>query len=552
MRYGPAVSRRPLDDEALREAVRSPGYRPARADLPALFERFDQSDDRLAEAAERALARLGMEAAEAALARFDGSEPPARARLVRLVARVSQGKIGADERRPLIDFLVHTLADSDAKARRHAIQAIGKLGDAELEAPLLARFVAGPEEDLPERRALVTALGKVGGAAALDALDEAGTDDKELGRILDEARLRLRRTLGRKDEAGRGEIDLHASAAAPLRVLLHAREGLASLVAKELGSSFSPRCLDDATVEAKLGGELGALYRARTALRFGFPLPVTRTGDPGEALVAALTSDAALDIFRSFTKGPYRYRIEWASAGRRRGLTYRVAEAVAAKRPELLNDPTESLWEVVVDETRGLGITLWPRGLDDPRFRYRRAHVPASSHPTIAAALALIGEAREDDVVWDPFVGGGTELVERARLGPYRRMIVTDLDPQALEQARINLEAAGLEGVALEVADARRFQPRERPTLILTNPPMGRRVLDKTKTGPLYDAFLGHVASILRPGGRLVWISPRPRDTLRRAEAVGLTSTLRRKVDMGGFYAEIQRFESVARNQLRP
>jgi precorrin-6B methylase 2 len=556
------MSRPPLDDARLLEAVRSAGYRPGRADIEPLFERLGRKagdgrpirTEAVVEAAERALARLGLEAAEAAMARFDASEPPARARLVRLVGRIALER--PSEGRGAIDaFLLARLDDGDPKARRAAIVALGKLDVPGAEAPLLARFVASSPPPPPELRALAAALGRLGGPAALAALDRARTEDRELDRILDEARLRLRRTLGRREPEGLGAIDPRAKAPGPLRVLLHARAGLARLVAEELGPAFAPRVLDDATVEATLRGELHELHRARTALRFGFPLPSAPADDPGEALVSALTSDAALAVLRAFTRGPLRYRIEWASAGRRRGLTYRVARATADARPELVNDPRESLWEAVVDEPRGpraeggaraarpIRIELWPRGLDDPRFAYRKAHVPASSHPTIAAALARVGEAREDDVVWDPFVGAGTELVERAKLGPYRSMLGTDLDPEALERARLNLDAAGLSGVELRRGDARELPLGARPTLILTNPPMGRRVLDKTKTGPLYDAFLARAASVLAPGGRLVWISPRPSDTARRAAAVGLRCALRQKVDMGGFFAELQRFE---------
>jgi len=75
----------------------------------------------------------------------------------------------------------------------------------------------------------------------------------------------------------------------------------------------------------------------------------------------------------------------------------------------------------------------------DERFAYRTETVAASSHPTIAAALVRLVPPREDDVVWDPFVGSALELIERARLGPYRALHGTDVDEGALEAARANL-----------------------------------------------------------------------------------------------------------------
>ena len=188
-----------------------------------------------------------------------------------------------------------------------------------------------------------------------------------------------------------------------------------------------------------------------------------------------------------------------------------------------------------------VAVELWPRGLADTRFAYRRAHVPASSHPTLAAALARVAGARPDDVVWDPFAGAGSELVERARIGPFKRLYGTDADPGALALARQNLEAAGV-SAELAVGDGRTFTPPETPTLIITNPPMGRRVLDRHATGALYRDFLQHAAQLLQPGGRLVWISPRGDETLAIAEPLGLRCTLRQRVDMAGFWGELQSF----------
>ena len=83
---------------------------------------------------------------------------------------------------------------------------------------------------------------------------------------------------------------------------------------------------------------------------------------------------------------------------------------------------------------------------------------------------------RVDDVVWDPFVGAGAELVERALLGRYDEMIGTDTDADALAAAKANLKAAKVARVQLTRSDARKFLPRKPVTLVLTNPPMGRRV----------------------------------------------------------------------------
>jgi tRNA G10 N-methylase Trm11 len=172
--------------------------------------------------------------------------------------------------------------------------------------------------------------------------------------------------------------------------------------------------------------------------------------------------------------------------------------------------------------------------------------VAASSHPTLAAALARLGGVRADDVVWDPFVGAGTELIERALLGPYARLLGSDSDARALARAEENLRSAAVARWELFAADARYGQPEERPTLVLTNPPMGRRVLSGAQLSGLYGDFLARAAQILAPGGRLVWISARGGETAACALRLGLTVGLRRRVDMGGFWGELQVLEKPA------
>ncbi len=594
------------DDEAshsvaeLLRALGGKGYQPARHEIEPLLALVVDGEREQAEAASRALARLGRAATAAAMARLTAPSATAhaRSRLVRLLGRLAHKTRDAQ----LVELLLARVGDGDEKTARHAALALGKLSALELapakaakgkandreavansaaasaadeavepavaesvdanaaavpsedaaarsfaaraEAVLLARWASAPPS---LRRALAEALGKVGGAAALTLLDGAIADsaEPELRRVVDEARLKLRRT---RERLSPGTILADRAPTTPTAVRVHCRHGLARMCAEEL-AALGARVADDSTVTLTLKAKLTALWTARTMLRFGFPLPTPPVAKGakledetlGNAVVSALTSKEAQAIFARFTDGPVRYRVEWADAGHRRALTFRVAAAVAAKRPQLVNDPTASLWEAVVVEKPRVAVEIWPRGLTDPRFAYRRAYVPASSHPTLAAALARVGGARADDVVWDPFVGAATELVERSLLGPSRALYGTDADEAALARARENLAAAGV-AAELTLADARSFRPPLPPTLIVTNPPLGRRVLDRHTTGALYREFLTHAVTVLAPRGRIVWISPRGDETVAYAAELGLRPTLRQRVDMGGFWAEIQAF----------
>jgi 23S rRNA G2445 N2-methylase RlmL len=192
-------------------------------------------------------------------------------------------------------------------------------------------------------------------------------------------------------------------------------------------------------------------------------------------------------------------------------------------------------------------VELVPR-LSDPRFAYRKGDVPAASHPTIAAALIRAATTRKADVVWDPFVGSGTELCERAIAGSYATLTGSDVDPAALEVARANLEACGAHDVTLLAGDATSLRPPgPRPTLIVTNPPLGRRVQRSAALAPLLDRFVTHAAELLAPGGILSWISPFPERTRDVAERCRLLMMRALEVDLGGFDAELQVWRKAGR-----
>jgi 23S rRNA G2445 N2-methylase RlmL len=330
---------------------------------------------------------------------------------------------------------------------------------------------------------------------------------------------------------------------APLDVVYLCRAGLEALLEDEL-SSLAPRIEARGCVRVRIAASLAELlHRSRLALAFAFPLPPEPIGARGReaAVVAALTGPVADRVLTAHAAAPVRWRLAWEGGVHRRAETLRVALAVARARPALVNDPTASDWEATVRERAGaVHVELAPRGLPDDRFAYRAGDVYAASHPTIAAALVRAAGVRRDDVAWDPFVGSGLELCERARLGPYRALVGSDVDPRAIDVARANLAGAGAHDVTLAVGDVRAFRPASRATLVVTNPPMGRRVLLPGELAGVYEAFFLAAGAALAPEGRVAWITPRADLGVELASRVGLEPRMRTRVDMGGFDAELQ------------
>ena len=516
----------------LAAAIADPGFTPGRADLPAVIDLLGEADEDAAELAERALLRAGTAASPALQGRLAAAVAPLRARIVRVLGRLAVVDAG------LRSVLLGCLADADPRARRNAIVALGKLADPAVAAALVAH--ARVETSTPHLRSLVEALGKCGDEQALAWLDGLDDPDPELQRLRGRARIMLGRSLGR--ETSDAAIDDDAVANAPRVMIATCRPGLEDILVSSLDAAVAAAVAGPGKVALKSAGPLRTLGRARTLMTLGFPLARTRLAAGPDALVealtAALTGPEAREIFSTWSKGQVRYRLAWARGGHRRAVVWKVAAAVGRVRPDLINDPTASPWEVVVDDGRGeLQVELRPRWTDT-RFAYRVGDVPAASHPTIAAALAMLGGVRPDDVVWDPFTGSGLELVERGLLGPYARLVGTDLDKKALVTATANLAAAGLERYELHEADATTYVPAD-VSLIITNPPMGRRV-QRGDVAPLLTDFLRHAASVLRPGGRLVWISPLPRVTQAAARSAGLVCRRAQPLDMGGFMAQLE------------
>jgi len=534
-RPGPASS--PELERCLAEA----GYTPPLRALPRLVRALGELPEDSALLLERALARAGAPALEAAIVALQSEPAASEPRLLGLLARgAALADASSTVPESLLPSLVAALQSALGDSRKLAARALAKLGDARAEAPLLAALDAASGA---ERKAIIDALGSVGSSAALgrlESLKSLETTDSDLERRRQRARLMIERRLGRDDVV----IRFDAPLGRVCRVALTCRSGLAGLLASELEPAFRPAIRGPARVDLEHTGSLSELLVARTALDVAlvFPLPA-RDARPVEQRIAdALTQPDCLQALAAWTHGVPRFRVSWLGAGHRRALSWALARAVRERTTAIVNDPNEAAWTLRAPPD-GLGqLQLVPRLVPDPRFDYRRADVPAASHPTLAAALARYAQISPADVVWDPFVGSGLELIESARLAPVQHLYGTDLDPRALLAARANLEAARVHAELAE-ADALTFTlpAGARPSLIISNPPMGRRVARDGSLAELLETFLDHAARILAPGGRVVWLSPLPERTAQRALKLAFRVESGPDVDMGGFTARLQR-----------
>jgi predicted RNA methylase len=509
-----------------------PGFTPGAKHFPKLFSALANAEREDARRLERALGRAGQAAGRVALARLAAADARERARLYAVLGRVADGSTELEFR----SALLAGLEDADERVRRVASSSLGKLAVPEAAERLLERW---PAASVLERRSLAEALGKSGNGVALELLRSERPSDPELARIIERARLMLERDIGR---GAPSSIALGQPLGAPQSIVAHCRSGLSWILAEEARALGAATVVGPDRIRLSHRGAFGELLRLRTALGFGVEIPLPGSNQDALAgrVVSALQHPDAERAVRAWTKGRARFRLAFAEGGHQRNKVWRLAAELSERISWFHNDTQESLWEVVID-TRRNTLELCPRRFEDPRFSYRSKDVPAASHPTLAAALARVAGARAEDIVWDPFVGSGLELIERGLLGPFRELHGSDLESSALNAARENAARARLD-LRLVQADARQHRVKH-VSLIITNPPMGRRVARDGNLGPLLEAFLANAAASLVNGGRLVWLSPLADRTAATARRLGLKVTRHEPVDVGGFPAELQHCE---------
>lgn len=521
--------RRPVLDVDLSARLKLAGYTPGARDISGLVALLET--DAPADPVIRALERVPSLAGVALASRLGaGSTSPA---LIRALGRMVRA--GYADGTPLLAETA-TSASANVRTRREAIIALGKIGGAAAAAALCARWDHGVE-DPAEKKALIEALGKVDSdhEGAAERLRGHDGDDSQTARVRERARLMVRRDQHRADASA---IDPAVRLPQPWALLVRCRRGLEALLRDELSDvGIRARVLSPGRVLTSPTDHLGPTLGARIATSVALYLPLSA---PNPVTIAeALASPIATTALRTLTAGPIRWRLGFADGRHRRSWVWQVAQAVTAAAPDLVNDPTQSGWHVVVSDAEA-ALELVPKAWPDPRFTYRVGDVPAASHPTVAAALVRASMPLATDNVWDPFCGSGTELVERALAGPAHSLLGSDLDATALATARANAEQAGVsERIALERGDALSLQPAN-ISVILCNPPLGGRI--RGDAGALLARFLRHAHSLLGQGGRLVWITPTPSRTDPVARALGYQCELSCAVDLGGLSAWMQRW----------
>jgi predicted RNA methylase len=397
--------------------------------------------------------------------------------------------------------LVNCLRDDDPKTRRNTAILLGALSSQAFVPPLIDALSTETQRFV--RPSLILALGALGGSDArnaLSALPYPAGDDKharEERDALDKAKSRLMPRRAR----------LFTSFRRPERVWLAPVNGLEQALLDEGRAKGLPLSLQ-AGYAACESADYAGLFRLRCFYEALLPLGADVPLQP-RAFADALMHHRVyqrLDAMHD-GEGPFGLRLEMRTDIDRSAFAAALFSSLPKDR--FINAPSSYDVELrAVKRGERAALMLRLHGFDDPRFTYRTDAVPASMHPSAAAAIlyAHRDAMKPHHRVLDPFCGAGTLLAERGKLMGAHALVGLDLSPAAWRIARANLRQAGLHARVFN-RDCRGYMADEKVHEILCNLPFGHRVGSHSDNRKLYDDVLRQWPSLLHSDGFVLAIT---------------------------------------------
>ena len=482
--------------------------------------------------------------------KFNKASQIERGRQVALIRAV--GVVFANSQNEKLKTQVKTwvkslLSDPSEKVRRYAMAAIPKLGgDVEAEKEIITILKTSSVER--EKKKAGSALEKIAGEETLKAV--GGTN------ALPISEQKVRANVARKESPAKIRMDAVLDRYDTLRISLRCRRGLEAILAEEVkeaeakGGKF--KLLEirgcHVVVAAKSPFCLADIYQLRCFDTVGFYIGRVRDPQSPDAineLAKVIASPLTERLMEHFTEGSWRYRLAFSGSDNQDAVVEKVTQAAFKINPKILNDAREAPWSLDVFLAPTATIEeIRPRVSPDPRLEYRLKAVNAASHPPIAACMARLAGTDDQEMVWDPFCGSGLELIEMAMHAKVKCVVGTDLSESAIAMMKGNFAAAKLDGVrgAFYTSDFRNIDiipelKKRNVSLIISNPPLGRRVRVPNLEG-LFEDLFRVAGAVLRPGGRLIFVNPgrvEPKDkSLRRV--------YRQIVDLGGYDCKMEMY----------
>lgn len=420
------------------------------------------------------------------------------------------GKLVKKEEAPsleILDTLHCALLDEDPKVRKNSAIVLGELRIKQSVAAL--RNALQREKIEWVRPSLILALGAIGGqevAEFLSSYKKEYESEKEA----------LRKALDRTLEL-RSNLQFVRNLKESIPVELWTFEGLESVLEQDVEEKLGLKSKKIRNgILYTQSKDIYSFFSLRTFSELLISVATINISDIEEIkakTLELLCSDNTIDRILSFHQDTanLRYRLELRGKQIkhyiRRRIVKEIIQELDTRSPMFTNSPSKYDIEIrLVIEKDSLRILWKPFTVSDTRFSYRIQDVPASIDPVVAAGIIkfLKPKLHSHHRVLDPFCGSGTILIERAIAEKCKELVGIDISQRAIESAKQNVRASGLQNIKLIKDDMRNISYSEKFDEIITNMPFGIRAGNHKTNIVLYRYFFNLIPYILGKNGTVV------------------------------------------------
>lgn len=529
-----------IDSKDYLQKVANKAWTPGKKDIPVIYSTWGQFSRPDREVLLGKIARLDGPAAKVAMTSLTGLERRWYSELTRSTLKAGFKNFShhpeSEESISLRELCKVCLKHEEPRIRKAAAQAIGSswglmhsvAKDEILEAMKNAAAVAS---DPSEVKALTEALGKSGNASVLELLKVRSFQSLEP--TSSKAMVRLTRDLA-KPLSHDDSIVLPQNFGGETPIVTFFTEGVERVAQTTPAFSESRRFSKGALICDK--GDWLDLQKNFLWREAGFLLAEIDEISP-DTLVAALARHANAIVNSTQLGSGMKVRVR---LGRGQSVTrvflWEFAEKLLAADCGLINDGRDPHWQLILVSNK---IVLLPKKYSDDRFAWRSSQIEGSSDPTLAAAIVTMADIKPDETVYDPFCGGGTELILAGKLYGAQKLLGSDISAHAINSAR---ESSGRAGVRTELlqCEAIKFAGTG-IDVVISNPPFGMRTARGCARELLQD-FFSKISNKMRARGRIVILSHAPSSTRSWAEAAGFRLAHYVVVKLGRMECELQSF----------
>jgi len=187
-----------------------------------------------------------------------------------------------------------------------------------------------------------------------------------------------------------------------------------------------------------------------------------------------------------------------------------------------LKNPDKTFIGILTDEKLIFGLKLAevpPKPFVERRPRKKPFFHPSAMPAKLSRCMVNLAKPHAGELVFDPFCGTGTMLIEAALVGC--RVVGLDVQRRMIKGTVKNLAYFNIKPEAVLVADARSL-PITRVDCVVTDPPYGRSTTTlKRTTKQIVEEVLMAVSDMLSKGRRVCMAAPKTLNVGRIGTALG-------------------------------